>query len=310
MNRHRSVFHVACLLLFLSFGQTAHAASLTLAWDSSTATNVAGYVIRYGTQSGSYVTSLDAGSQTIQQVNGLSDNTVYYFVVQAYTVDGTVSSPSAEVSGLTAAALPDAISSVTLATNVSAPQNVGTTIAWTAASNGGVAPYAYRWWLSSGGSTTALTNWTSSNTYSWTPKVAGSYDVIACARSAWNTSDTAEACLSVRYDITQPPTVSLTTNLAAPQTVGTTIQWTATPAGGTAPYQYRWWLSTTTTSDPLSGWVSSNSFSWTPSAANSYVMTVWVRSAGNTVDAPEMSQSAAFTISNVRPGKCRAAKCR
>jgi hypothetical protein len=285
--------------------------SLTVAWDPSTDPSVAGYLISYGTQSGSYTASVDAGLQTQRSVTGLSASTIYYFVVQAYTADRTMSAPSAEASGLTASTVVTPtntpISGVTLTPNATAPQNVGTTIGWTAAASGGVSPYSYQWWLTSNGSQTALTNWTSSSTYSWTPTTASStYSVTACARSAWNTTNTAEGCISVPFPIVQPATVSLTANLPAPQNVGTTIKFTAAASGGTAPYQYQWWISDGTTTVPATSWGYTNPFTWTPtSAGRDYVITVWVRSAGNTVNAPEMTKSIAFPIQR----KCRAAKC-
>jgi hypothetical protein len=40
---------------------------------------------------------------------------------------------------------------------------------------------------------------------------------------------------------------NLTANLTAPQPPGTTITFTATASGGTAPYQSKWWFSDGTT---------------------------------------------------------------
>jgi len=315
MKGYRTTFLIACLLC-LGFAPAAQAASLTVAWDPSPDANVAGYLISYGTQSGRYSWNLNAGAQTQSAVSGLSDNTTYFFVVQAYTSDGVMSSPSPEVSGLTAPAAPvvviptnTPISSVTLSPNATAPQNVGTTIGWTAAASGGVSPYSYRWFLTSGGTQTALTSWASSNTYSWKPTIAdNTYSMTACARSSWNTTTTPEACISVPFPIVQPATVSLTANLPAPQTAGTTIRFTAAASGGTAPYQYQWWVSDGTSTVPATGWGTTNPFVWTPTNVDrNYVITVWVRSAGNTVNAPEMTKSIAFPI--VRSTKCKAAKC-
>src|SRR6476469_7583101 len=89
-----------CLALLLC-GRSAAAASLTLAWDPEVGTDVAGYVVAYGTQSGVYTTTIQAGNQTSQQVNGLADGTTYYFVVHAYSSLGAMSPASAEVWGQT-----------------------------------------------------------------------------------------------------------------------------------------------------------------------------------------------------------------
>ena len=89
-----------CLALLLC-GRSAAAASLTLAWDPEVGKNVAGYMVAYGTQSGVYTTTIQAGNQTSQQVNGLADGTTYYFVVHTYSSLGTMSPASAEVWGQT-----------------------------------------------------------------------------------------------------------------------------------------------------------------------------------------------------------------
>jgi hypothetical protein len=79
----------------------ANAASLTLAWDANRESDLAGYVLYWGTQSGTYNSSQDVGRTTQQQVNGLADGTMYYFIVKAYNTAGMFSAASAEVSGTT-----------------------------------------------------------------------------------------------------------------------------------------------------------------------------------------------------------------
>jgi hypothetical protein len=71
--------------------------SVSLAWDPSPDSNVAGYAIHYGNGSGNYSTSLDVGNQTTATVAGLARELTYYFVVTAYTADGVESLPSNEV---------------------------------------------------------------------------------------------------------------------------------------------------------------------------------------------------------------------
>src|SRR5690242_5270560 len=99
MGRVRVAIGCWVSLILIFTAQPATAASLTVAWDPEP--NVAGYVISYGTQSGVYTSSINAGLQTMQQVGGLADGTVYYFIVRAYDAAGVLSPPSAEVSGMT-----------------------------------------------------------------------------------------------------------------------------------------------------------------------------------------------------------------
>ena len=77
--------------------------STTLTWDAPTInadgtalTGLAGYKIYYGTSTGSYTTTVDAGNFTTYTVPALSAGT-YYFAVTAYDTSGNESNYSNEV---------------------------------------------------------------------------------------------------------------------------------------------------------------------------------------------------------------------
>jgi len=98
--------------------------------------------------------------------------------------------------------------------------------------------------------------------------------------------------------------VALATNLAAPQTLGATVTWTATPAGGAAPYQYLWWVFDGVNWTAAGSWTAANTFAWTPAFPNSdYAVDVWVKSAGNSANQAESQAWAPFPIaaSGVQP---------
>jgi hypothetical protein len=72
-----------------------------LAWDPSPDTNVTGYAVYYGTNSGSYSTRIDVlnvTNVTIPNSNLFQHPLANYFVVTAYTITGVESLPSNEVS--------------------------------------------------------------------------------------------------------------------------------------------------------------------------------------------------------------------
>jgi uncharacterized repeat protein (TIGR01451 family) len=84
----------------------AGANDLLVTWTASTGNDVAGYLLSYGTSSGSHPTVIDVGPVTSYDVTGLSSGSIYYFVLQAYDYAGNVGSISAEASGVPGGALP------------------------------------------------------------------------------------------------------------------------------------------------------------------------------------------------------------
>jgi hypothetical protein len=72
------------------------AANVTLGWSPNPESNIAGYVVSYGTSSGNYSTRVDVGNVTMYSVS-LPPGT-YYFAAQAYNTIGQQSGYSAEVS--------------------------------------------------------------------------------------------------------------------------------------------------------------------------------------------------------------------
>ena len=72
---------------------TAGNAQVTINW--SAVSGASGYTIQYGTSTGVYTTSVNAGNVTSYNVTGLTNGTTYYFKVQAYDSANTHSDLSA-----------------------------------------------------------------------------------------------------------------------------------------------------------------------------------------------------------------------
>jgi hypothetical protein len=89
----------------LTIGARADAGSLTLAWDPNSEPDLAGYVLWYGSQPGTYTTSIDVGNQTSFRVANLTDGASYYFAVRAYNTRGATSGMSNEIAGTVPVAL-------------------------------------------------------------------------------------------------------------------------------------------------------------------------------------------------------------
>ena len=79
--------------------RSAAADTLTLMWDPSPDSNVAGYLVYVGSQSGSYSTTYDVGNTTSFGYPNASPGQTYYFAVAAYFPGPVVGTRSTEVSG-------------------------------------------------------------------------------------------------------------------------------------------------------------------------------------------------------------------
>lgn len=82
----------------LGLVSAASAANVTLAWNPSVGTNVAGYRIYQGVASGTYTNMVDVGNATNATLTNLVDGTTYFFAATAYDNIGLESIFSNEVS--------------------------------------------------------------------------------------------------------------------------------------------------------------------------------------------------------------------
>ena len=98
----------------------------TVVWNANTESNLAGYIVQYGTQSGNPSTSIDVGNVTSRAVTGLTAGTTYYFRVVAYNTSGQQSAPSTQVTYAVPAA-PSA-PTITSVSPTSGPATGGTQI--------------------------------------------------------------------------------------------------------------------------------------------------------------------------------------
>jgi len=75
--------------------------SVQLKWDASSDLTVTGYRIYWGTNSGSYLQSLDVGTNTTARVANLDEGVMHYFAATAYDSIGIESPFSNEASTIT-----------------------------------------------------------------------------------------------------------------------------------------------------------------------------------------------------------------
>lgn len=88
--------------LFVGMSANIQGASATISWTASPSSNTAGYLVYYGTSSGSYITAVLVPNPTATNVtiNGLTSGDTYYFAAAAYDNSSDISQLSPEISGL------------------------------------------------------------------------------------------------------------------------------------------------------------------------------------------------------------------
>jgi hypothetical protein len=275
---------VSAVIILIWSATAAGAGTVELAWDPNQEPDVAGYIVFYGTSSRQYTGSVDVGNKTFFQFAEPDPGSRYYFAVRAYTVSGSQSDLSAEIS------TPDPLTlegtsvtantpvaqpletSVSLTANRRAPEVAGTPITITATAMGGTAPYQFKWLIASGEDWSVARDWSMSSKYVWIPTAANAnYRVMVWVRSAASRIDAAEgprAVSSIPFAITPGVAVTrLKANKSAPRFPGSQIVFTAAASGATS-YKYKWWVFNGATWAIAQEWSSTNTFIWRPTAAN------------------------------------------
>ncbi len=292
----RAFVRVTAFAAVLLLPEVASAGVVTIAWDRNPETNIAGYRVSYGTVSGAYTTTVDVGNRLDWQIRGVEDGQKYYFVVRAINTAGAVSPPSTEISvnivGLTA-----------LTTDMVAPTPTGKAITWTALAGPG-AQLEFKFWRYSQatGAWSVGQDYSSSNSFTWTPGAEGTYAVQVWARKAGSTENF-EAVRSTGFFnvINHPITIgSLEADVALPPSQATTITWTARATGGPPPLQYQFWRYDASTSQWVLGkdYSTSNTYSWTPGTTDigQHVLQVWVRGAGSSASFESYRSTGNFEV--------------
>jgi hypothetical protein len=199
--------------------------------------------------------------------------------------------------------------SVTLNASSGSPQDVGTTVRFTASASGGSGNYEYRFWENgphTNGNWIVARDYASSNTFDWNTagKVGQSVIVVWC-RNAGTQPDSASIADAGRYftvnQVTsepQPDSVSLRENISSPVREATTVSFAATASGGSGNYEYRFWVNGPHTNG---NWViaqdysSSRRFNWdTTGKVGQSVIVVWCRNAGTQPDSASIADAGRY----------------
>jgi len=212
------------IMIIMSITAADVFSSTTVAWtapttntDGTPLTDLAGYKIYYGTTSGNYPNSINAGKVTSYAFNNLTSGTPYYFVATAYDTTGFESAFSNEVAKTEPVVSGPAVPTVTAFTIPSTSTSLTISItSFTATDNAGVTGYIIT------GSPTApvatAAGWSAAAQKSYTSKTAGSKTLYAWAKDA---AGKVSSGVSARVIITLPlsdtpsPTINTINNMKA-----------------------------------------------------------------------------------------------
>ena len=130
---------------------------------------------------------------------------------------------------------------MTITADKASPQLVGTPVVFSAAGQG-ASGYQYRFWLDSGTGPTIVQDYGVGSAWILpTSTPAGTYRVIVHVRTSAAVAFDARAELSYTVRLVAATGVTITSNIASPQVVGTPVVFTAAGQGSSG-YQYRFWL--------------------------------------------------------------------
>ena len=189
--------------------------------------------------------------------------------------------------------------STTVTATQASPVVAGTPLTLTATATGGTAPYQFKWWVWNGSAWSVARDWGTGNTLPWTPPAPGTYEVHAWVRNNGVTADTWQAWGRLVYTVTDAPAptmASVTANRTGIRPVGRSVTLTATATGGTAPYQFKWWVWNGSAWSVAQEWAPGNTLRWTPTAPGDYEVHAWVRNNGVTADAWQAWGRLSYTV--------------
>ncbi len=222
--------------------------NLNLTWNASTASNVGGYIVYYGTSSGVYSASVDVGNTTSTTLTGLQAATTYYLAVSAYDTTRIFQSRYSNETSVNAPQPP----TVSFAANPTSGY-VPITVTFTPAATGNVTGWQWNFGdgtvnAGTGGTVpTAIHSYTSGGTYAVSLTVTG---------LGGSTTQTLSNPIAVTWPA---PTVSFTANQTGgsallavtftPTTTGPITGWqwnfgdgsTSSGTTGTVPATTKWY---------------------------------------------------------------------
>jgi hypothetical protein len=285
-------------------------ANTTITW-TATATLTGGATGEYQF----WVYSAASGAWTVGRAWGASNTfswtptTAGTYAVQVWARKAGTTSYQTKSSGffsITAATTPIAtLTLVGIAADPVPSVAVSTSVTWTGvASVTGSGTVEYQFWVysASAGTWSIARAWDVNSGFVWTPTAAGTYAVQVWARlqgqTAYQYKSSGFFSVTTTASEVVPVTItSLTSTPAPPFAAGVPVTWSATATGpSTLEYTYWMYRSSTGAWTQVRGYSTNGSFVWTPPAAGTYAMQVWVRKVGSPYAYEDYQSSGFFTV--------------
>jgi len=204
-NYFRLPFFIVLIILSMAFA--ASATDITVVWDANSESDIAGYILFYGTSSSNYSNSIDVGNNTQYTLSDLIDGTTYYFAAKAYDTANNKSDYSEEL----IYTLPAANSAPNTPSKPTGPSNgfIQTSYEFSTSGadpEGDSLEYRFNWGDGN------ISAWGSAHSVMHTFSSVGTYCIKAQSQDTHGAFSAWSECLNVSIDI-QTYTISASANL-------------------------------------------------------------------------------------------------
>jgi hypothetical protein len=269
-----------------------------LVWDPNTESDIDGYRVYRGAESGVYTTQVDVGNVTSYVPEGVDWTRRQFFTVRAYNTSGLESPPSNE-----AAWTPPSITTVTaLQPSAAYPLLTGHPVAWTATASNNLGPVEYQFWQYRRNYWVMVQDYGPSNRWIWTPQagdIGAPYSVQVWVRSVGSTAHFEAWRSTPTFAVEAAPVPPIAANVDFPTPPGNQVTWTATldPAG-TTPLEYKFLVldQNTNTWTVFRDYEPSRQAHWIPEALGRYVVQVWARPTWSTAEYELQASTPPFDV--------------
>lgn len=176
------------------------------------------------------------------------------------------------------------ISDVT--SNLASPQKVGSQITFNTQATGGTGTLQYQYEVNG----TVQKAYSTSNSFNFVPTTAGTYTIKSTVKDTNGKTATKSVTYVIEENVAQKDVIvnSLTSNIASPQKVGTSINLSAS-ATGEGSIQYRYTVESSTGTEVIKNFSTASNATWTPSIDGTYVITVTAKDANGNKSSKTMN---------------------